>query len=1048
MAILYYNNPKVTDQIEFDFYTPDADGCFFADPYAVENIKVYFVERNLNGVKNTLNLVDQFDVVKQKEYLDAQQLACDYPTETNIANAFKLKKQFESTSIFNSTWYTQANVIFNVGNATSPIWTAAGPNTDSIISKITGESGSIQNGHFKFVWSPNGTIREGDFYLCWTWAPNLAGDRFSNYLHFYVNSNISNEVTSPAHVIDPSKYKNILDSYLPEMYKMSYANNDLTVPTLDRLNYSIGDGFTVLDNLGIQLVDITDANATQEPILGHLASFFGMPLRSSDVTLWRRQIKTAIPLCKKKGTLEGLREALSNAGIGLLNYSQLWQCRTSAVFTETFEFTGSYSFILSNVSLDPTNPTYTPFFSLEKRNPFDTVDTSYQTESLSNITISTSGGVSTMEWTGAELEYNYSIEVGEVIKITYLLYLPTGGDLTKYNIIKDLPLADLRDDRNFKYPPKDWNTKVISEDNSDFSTVVTQKNPFVDYLYFGKVRTKFPYSENVYNMDEYNGSLRDSQRPCDIDKNFIEPCSNGISAKFSLDVEISNLSDDRITECQSITNEFTPMHSILHTLNFTGKFEDIILPPIEQYEALVQYNQEEYCIAGMAQYVFNRAMYLGLNQNAVYRNELTTQWTWNIIEGTQAFNQAITLFCSDVNFQTLGVRNIDTETLLEVLSPSPNSGEYHVQSPNSSYIDVSQTIPVNESPSLNKSTFTFRLSNINLADSNFTATQSNMYKLSDTTVTLSDYAIKTVWDVNNGYAAQAWQVTLPTGTYDILDMHDDVLIIDNNGTLSNTSATGVTWSLISPTATELTSNYGDYVVEIYGKITLDPSLNYNNVNSLIDGNGYFYLDSSSDQFKFYSYVDGDNQSFLVYDWNGGTGTVAGKILKRLVDGKTGNFGYRGMMIRALPGWPVFDNPASAVVDNNNFIWNYLVAQYFVAVPKLYAITEVMTIGPDNYWVLDGALIDYGVAAGTPTTFQIFRYSKESIQLFGEQLYDVSRLGQEIYDYAVDYSFSMMERKSRLAMKQEEPAVKDNITPQEFINIKIEYADGRIETGEI
>ena len=108
----------------------------------------------------------------------------------------------------------------------------------------------------------------------------------------------------------------------------------------------------------------------------------------------------------------------------------------------------------------------------------------------------------------------------------------------------------------------------------------------------------------------------------------------------------------------------------------------------------------------------------------------------------------------------------------------------------------------------------------------------------------------------------------------------------------------------------------------------------------------------------------------------------------------------------------------------------------------------MTLGPDNYWVLDGALIDYGVAAGTPTTFQIFRYSKESIQLFGEQLYDVSRLGQEIYDYTVDYSFSMMKRKSRLAMKQEEPTVKDNITPQEFINIKIEYADGRIETGEI
>ncbi len=361
---------------------------------------------------------------------------------------------------------------------------------------------------------------------------------------------------------------------------------------------------------------------------------------------------------------------------------------------------------------------------------------------------------------------------------------------------------------------------------------------------------------------------------------------------------------------------------------------------------------------------------------------------------------------------------------------------------------MSQTIPVNETPSLNKSSFTFRLSNINLADSNFTAAQANIYKLNDDSVVLSDYAIKTVWDVNNGYAAQAWQVILPTGTYDILDMHDDVLIIEDDGTLSNVSATGVNWSLLSPTATELTSSNGNYVVEVIGKITIDPSLNYNNVNTLIDGSGYFYLDSTSDQFKFYSYVDGDNQSFLVYDWNGGTGTVAGKILKRLVDDTTGNFGYRGMMIKALPGWPVFDNPASAVVDNNNFIWNYLVAQYFVAVPKLFAISEVMTIGPDTYWVLDGALIDYGVATGTPTTFQIFRYSKESIQLFGEQLYDVSRLGQEIYDYAVNYSFSMMENMTQLAMKPEKPGISDSIKPQEFINIKIEYADGRVETGEI
>lgn len=1047
MPTLYYENPKVTDQIEFDFYTPDADGCFASDPYKITNLKIFFIERNLNGENNSANLVDQFNVAQQKAYLNAQQIACDDPTEQNLAYAFKLKKQFEATSIYNSTYYTQANVVFNVGTLTEPVWQAAGPNTDSIITKITGESGAIQNGHFRFIWSPNGIIREGDFYLCWSWMPNISGDSFSDYLHFYVSSNIANEVTSPSHIVDEEKYKKILDSYLPEMYKMSYAKDDLTVPTLDKLNYAIGDGYTVLDNLGTQLVDITDANATQEPILGYLAGFFGMPLRSADVTLWRRQIKTAIPLCKKKGTRAGLQEALSNAGIKLLNYSQLWQCRTDAVFTETFVFKGSYSFTLSYVSLDPTNPSYTSYFTLETR----TATGTYISSSLSNITITTVSGVSTITWVGDELSYDPETDLGNVIKITYLLYLPSGADLTIYNIVKDLPLADLRDDRDFTYPPKDWNTKVISEDNSDFSTVVTQKNPFVDYLYFGKVRTKFPYSENVYNMDEYNGSLRDSQRPCDIDKSFVEPCSNGISAKFTLDVEISDLSDDRIDECQSIINEFTPMHAILHTLNFSGKFEDVVLPPIEQYEALVQYSQDEFMIAGMAQYVFNRAMFLGLDQNAVYRYALASPWSLSQTSMAFGFNKEITLFCAATNFETLGVRNVDADTLLEVLSPSANSGEYNVLSPDKNYIVISENTPVTEP--LNKSNFTFRLSNINLADSNFTATQANIYKLGDNSTELSNFAIKTLWDVNNGYAVTAWKVILPTGTYEIADMQDNVLYIENDGTLSNISATGVSWTLLSPPfpsgTTEYVSASGIYNVQIIGKITLDPSLNYNNVNSLIDGSGYFYLNSSSDQYKFYSYVEGDNQSFLVYDWNGGVGTVAGKLLNRLIDNQTGNFNYRGMMLKANPDWHQFDDPNTAITDQNNFYTNFILKQSGVVDPKSYALTDVITIGPDTFWVLDGPLIDYGLPTGLGTSvlFDIERYSKNSIELFGEHLYNVSRYGQDIYNYAVDYSMSMMERSFAMQNK-EKPAVQDTVTPHELINIKIEYADGRVEKGEI
>ena len=89
-------------------------------------------------------------------------------------------------------------------------------------------------------------------------------------------------------------------------------------------------------------------------------------------------------------------------------------------------------------------------------------------------------------------------------------------------------------------------------------------------------------------MDTYNGSLRNSVTPCDIDKDFLDECSYGQSSKFNVDLEIENLSDDRIAETKEIIREYSPFHAMLHQMRVTGKVNDFILPPNETVDYLIK----------------------------------------------------------------------------------------------------------------------------------------------------------------------------------------------------------------------------------------------------------------------------------------------------------------------------------------------------------------------------------------------------------------------------------------------------------------------------
>lgn len=1023
----YYQNPKVTDQVEFDLFMPDANGCFNIDPFKIDNIKIYFVIRNLNNLNNQITLTDSYNIEQQKLYYEAVQIACNYPTQENLINAQKIKNTLNAGTVLNPNYYSEANIIFNKGSGSDPLWIRTGLNINSILNKINEPDRPIQYGYFKFIWTP-GIIREGDFYICYTYTPNMSGSSISNYIHFYIQSNIANDVANPAHITKPEKYITLQDSYLPEMYKYQYAKNDLTIETITKLNESIASGFTEIENLSNQLIDIIDANATQEPLLGYLSNFFGNRLRSTDLTLWRKQIKKAIPLAKMKGTLKGLEEGLMDAGIRLLKFTQFWQTGTDYVYTESFEFTNSYEFPLKKVSL-PINSTY---FSLDYR----VKNAEYSTINLSNIDINTNqtNGVSVMTWTGNPLN------VGDYIKLTYQVKsFLISEEILIYQYIKSLPLADTRNDRNFYYPPKDWNTKLIAKDDIFFDFIINTKNPFVPELYFGKIRTSFPYSENVYNMEEYNGSLRDSQVPCDIDKSFIDPCRSSISSYYMLDVDINDLSNVRLQECQEVVADYTPFHAILHTLNFSGYFEDFVLPPIEEVEILIRYIQEESVIAGMAQTVFNRAMLLGLSENAILRDSLATKT--EIISGTTTgYNDLVNLYCPNINFEKIGLSSSSANTFLEILDPSfyYDIEGYTVETPNKNNIKIIESL----SEPLNTSQFSFRLSNIIFADTGFSIDQTNEYTIVDSSFDLSFYDIKSIWDVENGYATSPWKLKIISTnfTYDIKSFTNNIVELLDDGTLGNTES-NVEYVILNENDAEIyTSTEGYYKVKKLGKVTVPMSLNIENVKNVIKPNAYFYRDSDNTQYAFYSYVKEDSQSFLISDWDGGMVSDSGKILQRLVDEDIGMVSYQGMKLVKQITWPTFNIPTYNV-DNQNFKENYILlvdgSNYYF---------EDYVVDANGHLHIGGKFLDLGITTGTILTYTLYQFSKETTTLFDAELIDVSRNGQEIINKTIEYASSMMSKQYSKNNARNGPSEDTGVT--ESLTYKIEYRNGQSETGEL
>lgn len=1062
MAKTILDNPTISDTIVFSFKTTDAAGCT-ATPYKVDKLVIYYVERNF--VSGNLNTYQEktYDLDKLRDAEEAEALACNSPTEDNINEAKRLRAEAESNVSVNPFHFNEAKPVHVVGNEGYPAWLST--DLDNAFIEL-GDAGE-----FTYTWQPQG-MREGDYFLCWTWTPLIAGDSYSAHQKFYLVGDTQVTTSIPTHYTDPEKYPTLLERYTPEMFKMYISDSDRTPDVLDKFNKAVGLGFNALEDLAAQLVDLQDANSVHEAMIPHLSNLFGLKLKTNDPTKWRGQIKRAIQLYKMKGTKKGLAEAMEHAGIKMLKLTQLWQLISSYTWQESFVYSGESDFVLEKVAL----PVDFDNFELWIR-PADEED--WVSLSSDYVDFITSEGVTTMTWVGNTLSVDpIDLIEGDEIRVLYLYQeIPDETAQTLENYVRSLPLMDQRDERDQEYPPKNWNVRVLAPDDPLFNILVPERHPFHEPLIYGKIRTEFPYSENIYNMEEYNGSIRNSKNPCDIGKEFVDPCSACIGSCYNIDLEIEELSDDRVHEARQVLKENAPFHAVLHTMNFIGGVNEFVGSPEEEVEALVTVSGEDFVVAGEAQMYFNRIMKLVQTQG-ILRSDLASSFVALATTSGTAYNNVITMFCPTIQMDDLGIA-LDGSAVLSIKAPSPLAGEYTVNNPqgNTIVLTSGSVEPIDDcnaffasDGTLNTCAFTFDLYNpIQSMNSTLCDVyQDNVFTLTDasdaeTRLNYGELGVQTTKDVEAGTADAAWTVLIsaydPTA-YVINDiLPDGTLVLEDTGTLPSSSAVDVEYVLYNDVTPVASSTVGVLTVRNRGRVQV-LSAGLTPIDNILNGEENFYQDISGTEYLVIGFVEGTDDEYYIDGYDGGDAAgvsidMRQKIIKELI----GYLSHRGLMLE-MPGNLESDlgiqNGANSLVvvddgvENDGFKENFIIDidgdSYWISEidggnPP--GSTTITLSGPDHYWTTYAQ-------GGTSVNVTIYQYLKQGATIMGQQ-YDLP-----------EHTFRTLDRSGRPVITgttQDQEVVMSLSTPEgntfndsvfhdEGISFQIQYEDGTNEEGQI
>lgn len=964
---------------------------------------------------------------------------------------------------------------------TTGMWFTDLENSNNSISPVVVGEKTV-SATFEFLWSPVGA-REGDYFICWTWTPLIAGDPLSSHIKFNLMGNTQVTTSIPSHFTDPKKYPTLLDRYLPEMYKLYIADKDLTPDVLKSLNGAIAMGFETLENLGNQIVDLQDPNTIHEAMLPYLANLFNLKLKTADPTRWRAQIGRAIPQYKAKGTKIGLQRSFELAGVRMTSLKQLWQLVSKYTWQQSFVYDGSsVDFTLDKVLIEPLD---TNNFELYVRfwndaNP-DAYNDSYTQLTSDYVSFSTVDGVTTMTWVGDTLSVDpVVLTANDIVRVLYQYNtIPNPTEQTYEDYLRTLPLMDQRDETTQSHPPKNWNVRVIEEDDVLFNSLIPTRHPYHDFLVYGKIRTEFPYSENIYNMDEYNGSIRNSKVPCDIDKHFVDPCNACMSSSYNIELEVEGLSDDRIKECQEVLKENTPFHAVLHTLNFVGGFQEFVASPIEEIEAYVGVQYEESCIAGDAQMYFNRAMkYSNLNNlptsQTILRDELASSTEVISSVTATAYNSSVVLFCPTETLTGIGVRN-DSTTILEVLD-GPYAGSYPVikAEGNSVEFDPAPVEPIDNcqnifqiSGDLSTCALPFRIINP-MIDLTYNASLCNVERdhlvvVGDDSKDFEALGIQTQFDVDQGTALAAYTINIPDygGTYTILNIDSNGrLILEYDGTLPSTSVTGKAYTIYNGLTVVATGSSGYLNVTNRARITvLNPAVLP--IGNIIKTNLYYQVIGGT-EYPVIGLVPGTTDQFYISEYAGLDQGGINLILRRfLTSNLIGYMSYRGLNL-LVSG---VDYETSLGIQNGA---NNITAGPVAILNNGFKENFIVKVDDDYYWMSDingnspagsttmtlSGLSQYWrtlANGGTSVTVSIYKFDILGATIMGQQgdqpphtFETLDRSGGPVITGTDSTTDTVV---ASLAIKPEDNMVED-IRQKEGVSFTIQYTDGSVEQGEL
>ena len=287
-----------------------------------------------------------------------------------------------------------------------------------------------------------------------------------------------------------------------------------------------------------------------------------------------------------------------------------------------------------------------------------------------------------------------------------------------------------------------------------------------------------------------------------------------------------------------------------------------------------------------------------------------------------------------------------------------------------------------------------------LADTNFDVYQDNIFEITDETIDYLFYPIKTSFDVANGFAIAPWKVEIvSTGfSYVISNTYDGKLILTDDGSLSNTSTTGLEYKVLDENNNIIfESSMGDYSVINRGRIVVDSGTGIGNIQNFLTSNNYFYFDGPSTQYYIDGYPAVDNEFYIDSYSGGDQAGVSGKILQRLVY-NTGNLNYNQMLIEKPLTFPAFTDPNDPnALRNSTFKENYLIqinSSYF------YSIVSEVNISGTDYLYISGRFEDWGTitSGGTSVSYELIQYVENSVTILGNDFPFVDRSNNELITY--------------------------------------------------